>query len=276
VQGCSIGDIYYSDGTCSDKNCYNSAKTAVGVVFMLTSTQGGMPTSAASSLHGRVVNLHDLYAQDDYLFASSTPYTGSYESLSWGTYLLTVSNLATFGTGSVSTSGSLAYALKNNVLDIYDGKGNTQKIIAAASSVSCSYSSGTANYANYCRAPAAEAANAFYPPNISSSDSKVGAGTWYLPAMGELAYLYGIDTDLVTASGDSSGATGTTKTTVNNTLSVLAAKMGNSYAATIKNVAYWSSTAHGYSSSWPLYMNNGHRGTLDRCNTYSVRAVLAF
>jgi hypothetical protein len=273
TRACAIGDIFYSDTSCS--STYDETKTPVGVVFMLTSTQGGVPISETTSAHGRVVNLHDLYAQSNYLFDATKPYSGSYPFLHWGLYGKSISNLTNYTTNSVTTSGSLGYALKNNVSDIYDGKSNTQKIIAAVSSTSCSYTSGTTSYAQYCRAPAAEAANAFYPPNVNADDPKVGAGQWYLPAEGELAYLYGIDTNAVTDSFSTSGATGTTKTTVNKTLSVLKTKLGSSYAATLTNSNYWSSSAVFY-GSWILNMNNGYRYGSDRRDYRYVRAVLAF
>jgi hypothetical protein len=275
---CQIGDVYYADGTCGYASDYQKEDNhiPVGVVFMLTDTDGSPLDGTATSNHGRVVNLHDLYAQDDYLFDASNPYSGTYGYLYWGLYGKSISNLTNYTEDSdVTTSGSLGYALKNNVSDIYDGKSNTQKIIAAVSSTSCSYTSGTTSYAQYCRAPAAEAANAFYPPNVNADDPKVGAGQWYLPAEGELAYLYGIDTNAVTDSFSTSGATGTTKTTVNKTLSVLKTKLGSSYAATLTNSNYWSSSAVFY-GSWILNMNNGYRYGSDRRDYRYVRAVLAF
>jgi hypothetical protein len=276
---CQIGDVYYADGTCGYASDYQKEDNhiPVGVVFMLTDTDGSPLDGTATSNHGRVVNLHDLYEQSDYLFDASNPYSGSYAYFYWGLYGKSISNLTNYTSSSVTTSGSFGYALKNNVSDIYDGKSNTQKIIAAVSSTSCSYSSGTSNYAIYCRAPAAEAANAFYPPNVSADDPKVGAGQWYLPAEGELAYLYGIDTSAVTYSADISGATGTTKTIVNNTLSILAEKMGSSYAATLTNYYYWSSSACNTTGlSWLLYMTSGYRYGSARGSNGYVRVVLAF
>jgi hypothetical protein len=276
---CSVGDIFYSDMSCTSAANYDSSKKAVGVVFMLTDCLG-KPVDKATSNHGRVVNLHDLYAQSDYLFDASNPYSGSSARLYWGLRGKSISNLTNYTESSVTTSDSLGYALKNNVSDIYDGAYNTQKIIAAVSSTSCSYSSGTLEYAIYCRAPAAEAANAFYPPNVNADDPKVGAGKWYLPAEGELAYLYGIDTSAVTVSYSDSGATGTTKTIVNNTLSILADKMESSYAATLGLSYHWSSTACDTDNSWLLLMYTGSRNYYYRgggsLGGFYVRAVLAF
>jgi hypothetical protein len=275
VKECGIGDIYYSDGSCTAGTCYDASKAAVGVVFMLTDCNGNPLDDATTSKHGRVVNLHNLYAQSNYLFDASNPYSGRYAYLYWGLYGTTISNLTNYTSSSVTTSGSLGYALKNNVVDIYDGKSNTQKILAAVSSTSCSYTE-TSSYVLYCRAPAAEATHAFYPPNVNADDPKVGAGQWYLPAEGELAYLYGTDTSAITASYDLNGAAGTTKPIVNNTLSTLAGKMGSSYAATLTNHDYWSSTAYNTKYSWLLGMIYGHRGDIERSASYYVRAVLAF
>jgi hypothetical protein len=279
---CAIGDIYYSDGSCTSAGNYNTKKKAVGVVFMLTDSSGYPLDNATSSKHGRVINLRDLYADSNYLFNELEPYSGLFSiTLAFGLPEITIPSLIKYSSESVSTSGSLAYALKNNVLGIYDGKSNTKKIIAAVSSTSCSYSSGTYNYAKYCRAPAAEAANAFYPPNVSSGDSKVGAGKWYLPSIGELAYLHGIDTSSVTTALSDSGALGTTYTIVNNTLLVLKGRLGSSYAEMFTLGSYWSSSAEDDTLfSWILAIENGSRNPESRdfgsrTHVY-VRAVLAF
>jgi hypothetical protein len=292
IKGCAIGDIYYSDGTCSSADNYDSTKKAVGVVFMLTSTQGGGPISETAYIHGSVVNLHDLYVQDDDLFDVSNPYSGNSAEFQWGLSLVYTS-YPYAALGSVSTSGTLGYALNHAETGIYNGQSRTQKIVEKAQSEAndCIYASGniTENYEKYigyCRAPAAEAAYAFYPPNVSSSDSKVGAGNWYLPAEGELVYLYGI-AGKTGFSIASSASTGTTKTIVNDTLSVLASKMGSSYAQKLTDSYYWSSTeavvVSGYNSSyaWKLDMTDGSRTYGDRYSINNtgeshVRAVLAF
>jgi hypothetical protein len=242
----------------------------------------GKPVEKATSNHGRVVNLHDLYVQDDYLFDATKPYEGLSESIQWGLYTTTIPDLASYTSNSVTKSDSLAYALKNKVLDIYDGKNNTQKILAAVSSVSCSYTAGTFYYAQFCRAPAAEAVHAFYPPNVSADNALVGAGKWYLPAEGELAYLYGIDSNSITISTADDGATGTIFTSVNNTLNVLAGKLDGSYAAPLADGYYWSSmrcyddTECKSPLFWEFNMDNGYRGHSLSYRELHVRAVLAF
>jgi hypothetical protein len=275
---CGIGDIYYSDGMCTASTCYDSSKAAVGVVFMLTDCDGNPLDDATTSKHGRVVNLRNLWHQDDYLFDASKPYSGFVEGFFyWGLFIQRFTNLTNYTESmDVTTSDSLGYALINNVSDIYDGKSYTQKIVADVSSTDCSYSSGTEEYAYYCRAPAAEAANAFYPPNVNADDPKVGAGKWYLPAEGELAYLYGIDTSAITHSRGRSGATGTTKKTVNKTLSILAEEMGSSYAATLTNGYHWSSMPEKYNAAFRLTMSDGTRESESRKYYSYVRAVLAF
>jgi hypothetical protein len=279
---CAVGDIFYSDMSCTSAANYDSSKKAVGVVFMLTDCNGNL-TTATTSNHGRVVNLHDLYVSNGYTFSSGDLlYGGTNPGVYWGLENTSISTLQHYTDDNVKASGSLAYALKNNVSDIYDGRSNTNKILTAVSSVcSCAYNSGTKNEAIYCRAPAVEAANAFYPAGVSSTNSLVGSGKWYLPSIGELAYLYGINTSSVYNSSTDSGATGTTKTIVNNTLSVLASTLTSGWAATLTEGYYWSSTPSECSGTaecaWHLSMKGGYRYTSSCGSTmWYVRTVLAF
>ena len=115
----------------------------------------------------------------------------------------------------VSGTGSRKLWFRDEAL--YDGKANTEvlrELIAAGGS---------------------------YPA------AALATGDWYLPAIGELMNVYGTDTSAMTSGTGTSGATGTNKTIINNTLSTLADKGVD--AATLTNGYYWSSFEY---SKWPF------------------------
>ena len=131
-------------------------------------------------------------------------------------------------------------ALANHNSSVYNGEDNTQKILAQVGA----------------DALAATAANQFYVGG--KSDANFGQGTWYLPAIGELAELYGTDVSQIgTSYGGTAGATGQNKALINAALSTLAGKGVD--AATMSGY-YWSSSEFNGYSSWLLYMSNGTRG----------------
>ena len=140
--------------------------------------------------------------------------------------------------------------------EIFDGKGNTQKIVAQLRN----------------QALAAYACSQFYAPGVSASDPTFGQGQWYLPAIGELMEVYGYDPARVTAGNSSTGATGTNKTIINNALTTLAGKGVD--AAALTNSPYSSSFEHSGYSSWLLNVTTGYRTNLYKTNSYNVRSFL--
>ena len=279
-KNCAIGDVYYSDGTCCPVENFDCKKTPVGVVYALSETKGGVPYTTAeaeaegfTSQHGRVINLRDLTPNSStYAFDPTNPYDNRYKYLHFGLYSTDVSGLTNY-----SSAALMLTAFQENDAEIYSGKENTAKFVSATPAYSyCtleSYTEGTANYNRHCAPTAAKAALAFYPPEVASTDAIVGAGNWYLPAIGELALLYGIDVSAMTSGTSTTGATGTTKTIVNNTLTALQEK--GVYAKTLTDSYYWSSVEFDSDYSWDLIMTNGDRHYGIRGTSY-VRVSLAF
>lgn len=143
-------------------------------------------------------------------------------------------------------------ALANHNSSVYNGEDNTQKILAQVGA----------------DALAATAANQFYIGD--KNDANFGQGTWYLPAIGELAELYGTDISQIgTEYYGTAGATGQNKALINAALSTLAGKGVD--AETLTNGHYWSSSEGIGYSSWILNMSYGDRNSGDEHNASSVR-----
>ena len=119
---------------------------------------------------------------------------------------------------------------------------------------------------------AATAANQFY---VGDKEGDFGQGKWYLPSIAELMNVYGYDSEKITNGlWSTSGATGTNKKVINNTLSTLASK--GAEAATLTNGYYWSSSEKSNNSSWLLNVNNGNRSNYDKTYNGYVRCFQLF
>ena len=129
-------------------------------------------------------------------------------------------------------------AIRNTSL--FDGRANTQAMLDQIGA----------------DALAATAANQFYAPGTSKNDANFGQGTWYLPAIGELMEMYGINANEMLPESGTSGANGENKTIINDALSILKNKGVNT--ATLGGY-YWSSSEHSHSYSWAFYAGNGER-----------------
>ncbi len=253
---CDIGDVFYADGSCGDVKDYTEDKVPVGVVYD-TNCAGG----------GKVINLHNLGRIAKTLdFDPENPYSKALGSFHWGYYAYDVPGLTNYG-------AELVDKLKAYDPDLYDGQGNTATILAAKAP-DCDKQKDTNDYYIYCVPHAARAAHAFYPPNVDKQNSIVGQGKWYLPAVGELMDLYGYDNSLITANDGISGATGKTKTLVNNTLRALKDK--NVQAEELTEAYYWSSTELKEQISWLIHISTGDRHPAQRKDFNFVRASLAF
>ncbi len=124
---------------------------------------------------------------------------------------------------------------------LFDGRANTQAMLDQIGA----------------DALAATACNQFYAPGVDKDDANFGQGQWYLPAIGELMEMYGIDAENMTNGLDTSGANGENKTAINDALTTLK-NLGVDCVA-LKNVYYWSSSEANNNNSWIFGLNNGDR-----------------
>lgn len=242
---CSIGDVFYADGSCGSVNNYSSGKTPVGIVF---NTENG-------GRHGKIINLKDLkVTPDTYVFDPSNPY-GNTSIISWGLEGTNVTSLS-----NLSTTDMLS-ALKNNDSEVYNGKTNTAAIAGTLPTTKSCTSLGTTigTYNMDCAPIAAAAALKFYPAEGYQSDSLIGAGKWYLPSLGEWLQIYGFDPSKATAGDGSSGSSGDNKTIINKSLTELAAK--GVEAAVFAESWYWSANEYTKTYAWTLHMPSGSRVT---------------
>jgi hypothetical protein len=272
---CKIGDVYYSDGTCSSEYLPCVEKTPIGVVFMLTDILGNVSSrsTSASSTHGRIVALRDLALDSStYLFSLS----GTIDTFPWGAYGLQISGLNSYEWTQIYPI-LMQYRGKESDSDVYAGKANTLSIVNSYSIDRCSgYTENTRAWALACYPTAAEAAYAYYPAELLKS-TKVGQHNWYLPAIGELMEMYGLDLSAVTADGGNTGATKVVLESVNQKLSMLQAQGVSATLINVKGAYYLSSTQKDQSFVWVLQMATGTRSHIAKPEGSSLaRAVLAF
>ncbi len=256
---CEVGDVFYSDGSCGYAKDYDGTKIPVGVVYYVTD----------EGRHGKVINLQNLTrVSKSSAFDPKNPYNGNI-NLYWGYYNYDIPELTNY-----NSNDNMLTQLQNRAPDLYDGKGNTAKILAVAKP-KCDKTENTKEYYQYCMPQAAQAAHDFYPLEKLKEDSKVGQGKWYLPAIGELMDLYGYDNTRIDAITGKSGANdgNLNKTLVNNTLSIL--KNKNLTAELLTNHYYWSSTAYSSTMSWKFGMSGGFRyaGNRDYSDTDTTEST---
>ena len=136
---------------------------------------------------------------------------------------------------SYDISGLTNYSDKTAVQGDYNGKSNTSIIIAHGDS-------------HRYETPAAD-----YCYNYTTEGTK--KGDWYLPAGGELYYIY------------------QNKDTLNNSLS----KVGGTQLETIDYPYYWSSSeSNGSRVAWRLRFDSGNWGSIPKGNYFCVRPILAY
>ncbi len=248
---CEVGDVYYADGTCGYVEDYDGTKIPVGVVYYIS--DGGA--------HGKVINLHDLgRASSSASFDPANPYQTSNKTFPWGSYGTAISDLTHL---NCNGSDYLTVAKTGEHSNPFwsAGESCTDLIVKALGSSSLQYAAG--------------AAHAFYPPDVPEDDPKVGKGKWYLPTLGELMDLYGYNYQSLRYSTGTSGATGTTKSTVNATLQALKDKSAGN-AETLTNNCYLSSSECHSTASWGLTMKIGDRSCYSKDYGLYVRASLEF
>ena len=256
---CEVGDVYYADGTCGYVEDYDGSKTPVGVVYYVTD----------EGRHGRVINLHDLGKESETSpFDPRNPYNTKFIRFYWGYHSYDIPKLPNYD------SSNIVDKLKAYDPDLYNGKGNTDKILEDSGPADCDYDKNTQEYYQYCITEAAQAARDFYPPEVDKNDSKVGQGKWYLPALGELLELYGYDNSLITDYLETTGQKGDNKILINNTLNALKDK--GVVANKLANAFYWSSSEYSNFASWRLNVYLGYRAYNNKYYNFNVRASMEF
>ncbi len=268
--GCMLGDVFYSDGTCSNVNDLDTKKKPVGVVYALSATKGGIPYPADQAKfmranHGRVISLRDLTTDSTtYLFDPENPYDNSHPLFYYfGLQYTPLNNAYKYASQDAIEQGL------NKELALYDGKEATlaiSKTKSAGKYSPCngSYSTTSIEYIQSCTPLVANAALAFYPPNVSKTDPIVGAGNWYIPAIGEWSLMRGVGYN---STNDRFTLIDEIRYFIDNSLSVLATKgvdakplssnwgSKNEYGIILD--FYWSSTPWSSDSHlWAYYLND--------------------
>ena len=139
-----------------------------------------------------------------------------------------------------------AYSSTGATSDL-DGKANTEKILAVDNAASTAWQTASAitNDSTATLHPAAQCCWRFNPGSTNQGD-------WYLPSIGELAFIMPNFNELNTAISDVGGVQ-------------LNAKYG----------CYWSSTEYGGSFAWCVATGDGSVVGTGKGGDYSVRAFLA-
>ena len=135
---------------------------------------------------------------------------------------------------------------------LFDGRANTQAMLDQIGA----------------DALAATACNQFYAPGVDKNDANFGQGQWYLPAIGELMEMYGIDAENMIGGSGSTGANNANKTAINDALAVLK-DFGVDCA--ILSGGYWSSNERSSGSSWNFTMDDANRRSDGKMANRSVR-----
>ena len=139
----------------------------------------------------------------------------------------------------------------NDNSGFYDGKGNTQKIVAQLGD----------------KALAAWASTQFY---VGDKNGAFGQGQWYLPAIGELINFYGTDTNQI-PEGEfwgNAGAIGDNKAKINAALTTLEGKGAEAEAMSF---FLWSSSEGSNNLSWLLDLSRGYCTSSSKGDLYRVR-----
>ena len=249
-------DYLYEDGSFGKKD---ATKTAIGVCVI---PGGVLPDGKARfmSLKGMTLTSPNEGGSDTYIC--------------WGGYGSDISSLTNFETvvtgdtkaegtnssGFVPKNGSYsntphipspidyfsAYSSTGATSDL-DGKANTENILAVDNAASTAWQTAasiTNDGETATVHPAAQCCWRFNPGSTNQGD-------WYLPSMGELAFIMPKFNELNTAISDVSGV------------------QLSDYDA------YWSSTEYGGNGAWRVSTNSGYVGYTNKSGSLYVRAFLA-
>ncbi len=262
--------LSYKDITIRNVEFSQSKTAATGHLNVMELHGGGKVENVKINVTGQTDQICGIYAYNNTEISDvSFNLNGKEDSLLVGVFShstygavntskVSVSNIAMQASGGRTygvigeTQGVETHAIggkMNRASALFDGEANTKAIVAQLGK----------------EASAANAAFQFYPPEVAKGDADFGAGTWYLPSIGELMEMYGFDFDKMTSMWDSTtGANRTNLNAINKTLATLGGE-------TIGSKWYWSSSENSLYSSWPLCLGSGDRAYTYKVNNDSVR-----
>ena len=249
-------DYLYEDGSFGKKD---ATKTAIGVCVI---PGGVLPDGKARfmSLKGMTLTSPNEGGSDTYIYwggyGSDIPTLTNYTTVVTGDTTAAGTN----GYGFVPMNGSYlstphipspidyfsAYSSAGATSDL-DGKANTEKILAVDNAASTAWQTAASITNNSSTATVHPAAQCCWRFNPGSTNQ----GDWYLPSIGELAFIMPNFNDLQTAISDVSGVQLNDR---NN---------------------YWSSTEYVASLAWRVTTDNGGVGDSLKGDGSYVRAFLA-
>ena len=256
--------LSYKDITIRNVEVSQSQTAKTGQLNVFELHGGGKVENVKINVSGQTDQICGIYAYGNTEISGvSFNLNGKDDSLLVGVFShsspnVTVSNLA------MQATGGKAYGVLGEVKGVethavggkagrpsalFDGEANTKAIVDSLGK----------------DGSAANAAFQFYPPEVAKGDADFGAGTWYLPSIGELMEMYGFDFDKMTSMWDSTtGANRTNLNAINKTLTALGGEViGNKY--------YWSSSENSNSYSWHLSMGSGVRLDYGKFSGHYVR-----
>ena len=249
-------DYLYEDGSFGKKD---ATKTAIGVCVI---PGGVLPDGKARfmSLKGMTLTSPNEGGSDTYIC--------------WGGYgsnIQSLTNFRTVVTGDTEAEGTnvygyvpkndsysdtphipspikyfSAYSSEGATSDL-DGKANTEKILAVDNTASTAWQTASTITNDKSTPTVHSAAQCCWRFNPGSTNQ----GDWYLPSMGELAFIMPNFNDLQTAISDVGGV-----------------QLADDYH-------YWSSTEYGAYGAWSVDASGGYVRTSNKSSGNYVRAFLA-
>lgn len=249
-------DYLYEDGSFGKKD---ATRTAIGVCVI---PGGVLPDGKA-----RFMSLKEM--------TPTSPNEGGQDTfIYWGgrgSDIPSLTNFQTVVTGDTTAEGTNSYGFVPNngsyadtphipsPIDYFsaysstgatsdlDGKANTEKILAVDNAASTAWQTAesiTNDDMTTTMHPAAQCCWRFNPGSTNQGD-------WYLPSIGELAFIMPNFNDLQTAISNVSGV------------------------QLVDYYVYWSSTVYSEHNAWCVYTDRGNVSRNAKSDTYDVRAFLA-
>ena len=259
----------YSDGSCGvmsllSMDCDNPSQGASSNEYMFWGVYGTdistLPNLDQAPIVGSGSNVgdasstvtgeyNDPYLPSDKFSAVQCPHdTDTYYYISSSSYDQAPSPYLTDGSRNPAYYQTTSPSSSNNCLADFDGRGNTDKIIAQRGNKD--YTSWKPTYNTQADYPAASCCDMFYTEGTQQGD-------WYLPACGELGYIM----------------------PPFNKINEAITKMRNAYGSSVgvtmdTNNTYWSSSEYSSDSARSVYTSNGAVSLNYKPNYRYVRAWL--